>query len=106
MPARKPPAPEPIPPSERKRLAGLRMREVEDRIVAEIEAWRPELVKVWPRVRLDIYRRAKASDGRLGPFDALSWRSRSRATWSALGIMAYSPSAKLFMSRRASALPR
>ena len=63
-------------PSEARRLAGQRLREWEERIVGDIEAWRPELVPIWPRIRQDVFavvRRAKQRHG--SPTGFAAWIS-------------------------------
>ena len=63
-------------PSEARRLAGQRLREWEERIVSDIEAWRPELVSIWPRIRQDVFaivRKAKQRHG--SPIGFSAWIS-------------------------------
>lgn len=45
--------------TERGRLAGARLQERDAEVVGNIDGWRPELVAVWPKLRVEAYRRAK-----------------------------------------------
>lgn len=62
--------------TERGRLAGARLQEAEEAIKFEIMRWRPELMSLWHRVRVAMYRRSKRSiipgtrNRRLSPFEA------------------------------------
>lgn len=50
--------------TERGRLAGARLQERDDEILHNIEGWRPDLVPVWPKLRVEAYRRAKVMRAR------------------------------------------
>lgn len=62
--------------TERGRRAGERLQEAEEAIKFEITRWRPELLPLWNRVRVAMYRTSKASiipgthTRRLSPFEA------------------------------------